>query len=68
MDTAGLTFSTDDHNSKDVNKSVFKDTMPNNAETVVKIEAKREFRFLSTLPCWRSFVFALITFTAIYSI
>ena len=51
MDTAGLTVSTDDHNSKDVNKSVFKDIMPNNAETVFKIEAKREFRVLSTLPC-----------------
>ena len=40
-----------DHNSKDLNKSVFIDIMPNNAETVFKIEAKREFRVLSTLPC-----------------
>ena len=39
MDTAGLTFSTD------VNKSVFKDIMPNNAETVFKIEAKENSEF-----------------------
>lgn len=45
MDTAGLTVSTDDHNSKDVNKSVFKDIMANNAETVFKIEAKENSEF-----------------------
>ena len=45
MDTAGLTVSTDDHDSKDVNKSVFKDIMPNNAETVFKIEAKENSEF-----------------------